>query len=117
MRIRFLGWDDPYNRKWKPTPVFLPAKFHGQRSSAGPVHGSQGQPWLRVPFVHLGHVGFTAVACGSVVATLRLYSTGSVVVARGLRCFAHVASSWTRDRTCVSALAGGSFTTEPPGKP
>ena len=65
----------------------------------------------------LGHVGFTAVACGSVVATLRLYSTGSVVVARGLRCFAHVASSWTRGRTCVSALAGGSFTTEPPGKP
>ena len=23
------------HRKWQPTPVFLPAKFHGQRSLAG----------------------------------------------------------------------------------
>jgi len=22
----------PWNRKWKPTPIFLPEKFHGQRS-------------------------------------------------------------------------------------
>ena len=21
----------PWNRKWQPTPVFLPGKFHGQR--------------------------------------------------------------------------------------
>ena len=25
----------PCNRKWQPTPVFLPGKFHGQRSLAG----------------------------------------------------------------------------------
>ena len=25
----------PWRRKWKPTPVFLPEKFHGQRSLAG----------------------------------------------------------------------------------
>ena len=25
-----------WNRKWQPTPVFLPGKFHGQRSLAGP---------------------------------------------------------------------------------
>ena len=25
----------PWRRKWKPTPVFLPGKFHGQRSLAG----------------------------------------------------------------------------------
>ena len=25
----------PWNRKWQPTPVFLPGKFHGQRSLAG----------------------------------------------------------------------------------
>ena len=24
-----------WNRKWQPTPVFLPGKFHGQRSLAG----------------------------------------------------------------------------------
>ena len=25
----------PWNRKWQPTPVLLPGKFHGQRSLAG----------------------------------------------------------------------------------
>ena len=25
----------PWRRKWQPTPVFLPEKFHGQRSLAG----------------------------------------------------------------------------------
>ena len=25
----------PWRRKWQPTPVFLPGKFHGQRSLAG----------------------------------------------------------------------------------
>ena len=25
----------PWKRKWQPTPVFLPEKFHGQRSLAG----------------------------------------------------------------------------------
>ena len=30
-----LGWEDPWRRKWQPTPVFLPGKSHGQRSLAG----------------------------------------------------------------------------------
>ena len=25
----------PWNRKWKPTPIFLPGKFHGQWSLVG----------------------------------------------------------------------------------
>jgi len=25
----------PWRRKWQPTPVFLPGKFHGQRNLAG----------------------------------------------------------------------------------
>ena len=25
----------PCRRKWQPTPVFLPGKFHGERSLAG----------------------------------------------------------------------------------
>ena len=25
----------PWNRKWQPTPVFLPGKFHGQRNLVG----------------------------------------------------------------------------------
>ena len=34
-----LGWEDPWRRKWQPTPVFLPREFHGQRSLVGTVHG------------------------------------------------------------------------------
>ena len=34
---RFNSWvrKIPWRRKWQPTPVFLPGKFHGQRSLAG----------------------------------------------------------------------------------
>ena len=34
-RVQSLDWEDPLNRKWQPTPVFLPGKFHGQRSLVG----------------------------------------------------------------------------------
>ena len=36
-RPRFDPWVGKilWSRKWKPTPVFLPGKFHGQRSLAG----------------------------------------------------------------------------------
>ena len=30
-----LGWKIPWRRKWQLTPLFLPGKFHGQRSLAG----------------------------------------------------------------------------------
>ena len=26
--VQFLGWEDPWRRKWQPTPVFLPGQFH-----------------------------------------------------------------------------------------
>jgi len=29
----------PWKRKWQPTPVVLPGKFHGQRSLVATVHG------------------------------------------------------------------------------
>ena len=35
MWVQSLGWENPWRRKWQPTPVFLPGKFHGQRSLAG----------------------------------------------------------------------------------
>ena len=28
-------WKIPWSRKWQPTPVFLPGKFHEQRGLAG----------------------------------------------------------------------------------
>ena len=33
--VRSLGGEDPWRRKWQPTPVFWPEKSHGQRSLAG----------------------------------------------------------------------------------
>src|SRR5574337_262454 len=44
-RVGFNPWVGkiPWRRKWQPTPVFLPGKFHEQRSLAGrlPSTGSQ----------------------------------------------------------------------------
>ena len=34
-RVQFLGQEDPLERKWQPTPVFLPGESHGQRSLVG----------------------------------------------------------------------------------
>ena len=34
-RVQSLDWEDPWRRKWQPTPVFLPGKPHGQRSLVG----------------------------------------------------------------------------------
>ena len=34
-RIQSLGWEDPRRKKWQPTPVILPGKFHGLRSLVG----------------------------------------------------------------------------------
>ena len=38
MQVQSLGWEDPLEKEmeyWKPTPVFLPGKSHGQRSLEG----------------------------------------------------------------------------------
>ena len=32
MQVQSWGREDPWRRKWQPTPVFLPGEFHGQRS-------------------------------------------------------------------------------------
>ena len=31
-QVRSLGREDPWKRKWQPTPVLLPGKSHGLRS-------------------------------------------------------------------------------------
>ena len=36
-QLQSLGWEDPPEKKWLPTPVFLPGKSHGQRSQVGGV--------------------------------------------------------------------------------
>ena len=34
-QVQLLGQEDPLEKGMQPTPVFLPGKFHGQRSLAG----------------------------------------------------------------------------------
>ena len=34
-QVQSLGWEDLWRRKWQPTPVLLPGKFHGWRSVVG----------------------------------------------------------------------------------
>ena len=40
-RCSFYAWfgKTPWRKKWQPTPVFLPGKFHGQRSLVGYSQG------------------------------------------------------------------------------
>ena len=33
--VQFLGREDPWRRKWQPTPVFLPGESHEQRNLVG----------------------------------------------------------------------------------
>ena len=35
MQVQSLGQEDPQEKEWQCTPVFLPGKSHGQRSLAG----------------------------------------------------------------------------------
>ena len=40
-QVPFLSWEGPLQeRKWQPTPVFLPEKVHGQRRLVGYNHKS-----------------------------------------------------------------------------
>ena len=34
-QVQSLGREDPLEKKWQPTPVLLPGKFHGRRSLVG----------------------------------------------------------------------------------
>ena len=43
----------PWRRQWLPTSVFLPVKFHAQRSLGATVHGfAKGQTWLKWLSIH-----------------------------------------------------------------
>ena len=33
--VLFLDGEDPLEKEWQPTPVFLPGKFHGLKSLVG----------------------------------------------------------------------------------
>ena len=74
-RLRFGSWVGkiPWKRKWQPAPVFLPGKFHGQRSLAGyspwvPIESDTAEPlsfscsWISgsgIPIAVTSHRGET----------------------------------------------------------
>ena len=46
-QVWFLGWEDPLEKEWQPTPVFLPGESHGQRTLTGYCpSGSKSRTWL-----------------------------------------------------------------------
>ena len=89
--------------------VFSSCSGQGLLSSCGTCT-SHGDGFSHCRAWALGYVGL-------VVAVPGLQSTGSVVVEHGLRCFAHVGSSWTGRDSMSPARAGGFLVTEPPAKP
>ena len=52
--VRSLGCEDPLEREWQPTSVFLPGEFHGQRSLVGyspwGCKYSDTTDWITLPF-------------------------------------------------------------------
>ena len=53
-QIQYPGQKNPWRRKWQLTPVFLPRKFHGQRSLARyTVHGiAKSWTWLSTCMIY-----------------------------------------------------------------
>ena len=41
LKVPSLAWEDPLEKEMATTSVFLPKKFHGQRTWPATVHGSQ----------------------------------------------------------------------------
>ena len=46
MWVWSLVWKIPWSRKWQPAPVFLPRKFHGERSQVGYYRVTKSLIWL-----------------------------------------------------------------------
>ena len=65
--VRSLRWEDPLEKTWQPTPVFLPGKSSGQRSLVGY------RPW--------GHKEQTRLSTYTYMPKQReMLAVGSVVV-------------------------------------
>ena len=101
-------------------------KLSGPGIRSGSVVASLTQKWVqrvRVCWV-LCCCCLVAESCPTLLPSHRLWPTRllchGVLQARILEWIAislSRGSSWPRDQTCVSCIAGGFFTTEPPGKP
>ena len=50
--VRSLGWEDPLEKEWLPTPVFWPGEFHGLYSPWGRQELDPTK-WLSLHFISL----------------------------------------------------------------
>ena len=137
-----LGGEDPLEKQRHPTPVLLPGEFHGQTSLAGQSAwglkqsgtgltntfpclelqetGKQGLSWtceggLKVLVTQSCPTLWDPMDCSPPGSPVR-----GILQARILECIAIYFSretSWPRDQTHVSCIAGGFFTVLAPGKP
>ena len=98
-RCQFGPWVEkiPWRRKWQPTPVSLPGKFHGQRIPVG--HS----PWGLKESDLTEWLTLSLFIFGWGPGTLWLWPEGSVVAAHGFSCpiIWGDLSSPSRDQTYV----------------
>ena len=78
-QVWFLRWEDPLERAWQPTPVFLPGESHGQRSLADySPWDHKSRTWLRWPSTHTRmhtRIYFSFLDSVSPISLLLLYSS------------------------------------------
>ena len=108
----------PWRREWLDIPVFLPGESNGQRSWRATVHGVA-KSWTRLKglstHTFLCHwlSELTPSEIYIHVHSFRYYTVHGILQARILEWVVFPfsrGSSWPRDRTQVSHIAGGFFT-------
>ena len=87
-RVWSLGQEDPLERKWQPTPVFLPGKFHGQRSLVSLSH-----VWLFCDPMDCSPPGSSVHG----ISQARILEWIATSFSRG--------SSQPKDQTCISPIS------------
>ena len=72
--VRSLGREDPWRRKWQPTPIFLPRKFCGLRSLVGysPWGCKESDTTERLRFA-LYNICYVCVCVHIYIHTLHIY--------------------------------------------
>ena len=113
----------PWRREWRPTPVFLPEKSHEQRKLAG-CHPLDHKELYMTEATNYSPPFYVMKVKEKSLSCVRLFATPWIVAHRIFQArvlewvaisFSRV-SSWPKDQTWVSRIAGRGFTSEPPGK-
>ena len=126
-RVQSLGREDPLEKEMATHPIFLPGELHGQGSLAGYSPGScrVGHDWATNTFTLKKLTNYSPfglftqscltlfIFCNPMGCSLLGSSVHGILQARILDWVAipfFRGSSWPRDRTQVSSIAGRFFT-------